>query len=191
MAERATPFIHIADPTGEAIREASLARVALLGTMPAMRSAELAKRYAERFGVEVVVPGDPDKVIVDRIIFDELVRRNLRAESKAEYLRIVDTLRRAGAQGVILGCTEISLLIGQVDFPGFPVFDTTSLAQKRLEEEKYPEWFRSHAIAREKQSKVFWFFSSEKNAPSCRRQFKLHSIFHRARLDQSRAHPAG
>ena len=127
MAERATPFIHIADPTGEAIRKAGLNRVALLGTMPVMRSAELAKRYAERFGVEVMVPRDPDKAVVDRIIFDELVRRDLRAESKAEYLRITDILRRAGAQGVILGCTEIFLLIGQADLPSFPVIDTTAL----------------------------------------------------------------
>ena len=127
MAERPTPFIHIADPTGEAIRRAGLTRVALLGTMPVMRSVDLARRYAERFGVEVVVPSDPDKAVVDRIIFDELVRRDLRAESKAEYLRIVGGLRRAGAQGVILGCTEIFLLINQDDLPGFPVFDTTAL----------------------------------------------------------------
>jgi aspartate racemase len=127
MAERTTPFIHIADPTGEAIRRAGLTRVALLGTMPVMRSAELAQRYWERFGVEVLAPSDPDKTIVDRIIFDELVRRDLRSASKAEYLRIVDELRRAGAQGVILGCTEIFLLIGQDDLPGFPVFDTTAL----------------------------------------------------------------
>ena len=127
MAERATPFIHIADPTGEAIRKAGLTRVALLGTMPVMRSAELAKRYAERFGIEIMVPSDPDKAVVDRIIFDELVRRDLRAESKAEYLRITDILRRAGAQGVILGCTEIFLLIDQADLPSFPVFDTTAL----------------------------------------------------------------
>ena len=127
MAERTIPFIHIADPTGEAIRQAGLTRVALLGTMPVMGSAELAKRYAERFGVEIMVPSDPDKAVIDRIIFDELVRRDLRAESKAEYLRIIDILRLAGAQGVILGCTEIFLLMSQADLPGFPVFDTTAL----------------------------------------------------------------
>lgn len=127
MAKRATPFIHIADPTGEAIRRAGLSKVALLGTMPVMRSADLARRFAERFGVEIVVPDDEDKAVVDRIIFDELVRRDLRAESKAEYLRISHALRDAGAQGVILGCTEIFLLIDQSDLPGFPVFDTTAL----------------------------------------------------------------
>ena len=127
MAERATPFIHIADSTGEAIHKAGLNRVALLGTMPVMRSTDLARRYAERFGVEIMVPNDSDKALVDRVIFDELVRRDLRSESKAEFLRIAHTLRGAGAQGIILGCTEIFLLIGQDDLQGFPVFDTTAL----------------------------------------------------------------
>ncbi len=127
MAERATPFIHIVDPTGAAIRAAGLRRVALLGTAPTMRSAEMAQRYAERFGVEVLVPCEADIAIVDRIVFDELVRHDIRPGSRAEYLRVVDALRAAGAEGVILGCTEIRLLIGQDDLPGFPVFDTTAL----------------------------------------------------------------
>jgi aspartate racemase len=127
MAERKTPFIHIVDPTGAAVRAAGLRRVALLGTAATMRSAEMAQRYAERFGVELVVPAEPDRAIVDRVIFDELVRRDTRPESKAEYLRIVDALRNEGAEGVILGCTEIFLLIGQEDLPGFPVFDTMAL----------------------------------------------------------------
>lgn len=127
MSERATPFIHIADPTGEAIRRAGLTRVALIGKMPVMRSAELARRYAKQFGLEIMVPRDPDKAVVDRIIFNELVRRDLRAASKAEYLRIAQELRAGGAQGLILGCTEIFLLIGQDDLFGFPVFGTTPL----------------------------------------------------------------
>lgn len=127
MASRSTPFIHIADPTGEAIRQAGLKRVALLGTMPVMQSEALSQRYFDKFGVEVMPPNDDDKVIVDRIIFDELVRRDLRKDSQKEYLRIVSALRAEGAQGVILGCTEIFLLIGQDDLPGFPVFDTTAL----------------------------------------------------------------
>ena len=127
MAERRTPFIHIVDPTGAAIRAAGLKRVALLGTAPTMRSAEMARRYADLFGVEVMVPAEADIAIVDRIIFDELVRRDIRPASRAEYLRVVDALRAAGAEGVILGCTEICLLIGQDDLPGFPVFDTTAL----------------------------------------------------------------
>jgi aspartate racemase len=127
MAQRATPFIHIADPTGEAIRRAGLKRVGLLGTLPVMRSAELASRYRDRFGIEIVVPPDPDREVVDRIIFDELVRGDICARSKTEYLRIIGELAAAGAQGVILGCTEIFLLVGQDDLPDVPVFDTTAL----------------------------------------------------------------
>ncbi len=127
MAERKTPFIHIADPTGRAIREAGLSRVGLLGTMPVMKSPALRDRYREGFAVEVVAPTEADMEIVDRIIFDELVRGELRANSKREYLRIVGDLRGRGAEGVILGCTEIFMLIAQDDLPGFPVFDTTEL----------------------------------------------------------------
>ena len=127
MAGRATPFIHIVDPTGAAVRAAGLRRVALLGTAATMRSAEMARRYADLFGVDVMVPSEADGEIVDRIIFDELVRRKVRPESKAEYLRIIALLRAAGAEGVVLGCTEIFLLVGQDDLPGFPVFDTTAL----------------------------------------------------------------
>lgn len=127
MAERSLRFIHIVDPTGAAIRAAGLTRVALLGTAATMASAEMAERYRSRFGVTVMTPPADDGAVVDRIIFDELVRRDLRPASKAEYLRVIADLRRAGAEGVILGCTEIFLLVGQDDLPGFPVFDTTAL----------------------------------------------------------------
>lgn len=127
MTGRATPFIHIADPTGAAMRAAGLSRVALLGTMPTMRSDDLRRRYEERFGVEIVVPSDSDKEAVDRIIFDELVRRDLRPDSKARYLEIIDRMAAEGAQGVILGCTEIFLLVDQADRPDFPMFNTTAL----------------------------------------------------------------
>ena len=127
MAHRKTPFIHIADPTGNAIRKAGISRVGLLGTMPVMKSSELRKRYQEKFGVEVIVPTQADMEIVDHIIFNELVRGELRADSKREYLRIADGLREGGVDGLILGCTEIFLLIAQNDLPGFPVFDTTEL----------------------------------------------------------------
>ena len=127
METRRTPFLHIADPTGEAIRAAGLTRVGLLGTGATMRSPLFAERFRTKFGFETIAPGEADMDVVDRIIFDELVRRKLRPESKAEYIRVIEALRARGAQGVILGCTEIFLLIGQQDFPGFPVFDTTAL----------------------------------------------------------------
>ena len=127
METRRTPFLHIADPTGEAVRTAGLKRVGLLGTGATMRSPLFAERFRTKFGFKTIAPGETDMDIVDRIIFDELVRRKLRPESKAEYIRVVEALRARGAQGVILGCTEIFLLIGQQDFADFPVFDTTAL----------------------------------------------------------------
>jgi aspartate racemase len=127
MAGRPTPFIHIVDPTGGAARRAGLKRLGLLGTMPVMRSDYLRKRYESHFGIDIVVPPVEDAEIVDRIIFDELVRRDLRAASKAEYLRIIDAMRKAGAEGIILGCTEMFLLVNQADRPAFPILDTTAL----------------------------------------------------------------
>ena len=127
MAGRETPFLHIAAPTGEAIRRAGLSRIGLLGTMPTMRSDYLHRWLKERYGIDVVTPPPADMEVVDRIIFDELVRRDLRESSKAEYLRIIDGLKAAGAEGVILGCTEIFLLVGQADRPDVPMFNTTEL----------------------------------------------------------------
>lgn len=127
MDARSTPFIHIADPTGDAIKAAGLKKVALLGTLPVMNSLDVIKRFQEKYDVTILMPNDSDKLIVDQIIFDQLVRGDLRAESKAEYVRIIEVARTQGAEGVILGCTEIFLLIDQTDLPGFPVFDTATL----------------------------------------------------------------
>lgn len=121
------PLLHIADPTGAAIRAAGLKRVAILGTKPVMSAAYIKDRYAERFGIEVIAPTDVEQAAVDRIIFNELVRRDLRPESKSTYLDIIDKLRSRGAEGVILGCTEIFLLVSQEDRPDFPMFNTTAL----------------------------------------------------------------
>ena len=87
----------------------------------------LKQRYFRRFGIHVIVPDEDEQAVVDRIIFHELVRRVLTPESKTAYLGIVDRLRGRGAQGIILGCTEIFLLISQVDRPDFQMFDTTAL----------------------------------------------------------------
>lgn len=121
------PFLHIADPTGAAIRAQGLSRVGLLGTRPVMSAPFLRDYYKRNFGVEVVVPDEQDQIEVDRVIFNELVRGELKPESKARFLQVCDELRRRGAEGVILGCTEIFLLVSQADRPDFPVFDTTAL----------------------------------------------------------------
>lgn len=127
MAGLSIPLLHIVDPTGEAMRAQGITKVGLLGTQPVMGSSYLRLRYADRFGIETLVPSEAEQALVDKIIFDELVHRTLKPESKSAYLDIIDRLQARGAQGVILGCTEIFLLVSQADRPGFPMFDTTSL----------------------------------------------------------------
>ena len=121
------PFLHIADPTGEAIRSTGLSRVALLGTKPVMATDHMKRLYADRFGIEIAVPETDEQDVVDHIIFEELCRGRFTPESRSTYLDIIDRLRDRGAQGVILGCTEIPLLVGQKDRPSLPMFDTTGL----------------------------------------------------------------
>ncbi len=121
------PFLHIVDPTGEAIRRAGLTRVGLLGTKSVMATDFLKRRYAERFGIEIQTPTEDEQDVVDHVIFDELCRGVFSPEAKRRYLHIIDGLQRRGVQGVILGCTEIPILIGQKDRPTFPMFDTTGL----------------------------------------------------------------
>jgi aspartate racemase len=120
------PLIHIADATGRAITEQKLKQVGLIGTAFTMEQAFYKDRLAERFGLSVLVPDAPDRRIVHRVIYDELCQGTMRAESKAEYVRILHDLASRGAEGVILGCTEIPLLVGDADSP-VPVFDTTSI----------------------------------------------------------------
>jgi aspartate racemase len=125
------PFLHIADPTGDAIQAVGLTRVGLLGTKPVMSAPYLRDYYTQHFNCEVLVPDEEGQSAVDRIIFDELVRRVLKPESKAVYLDVIDRLRSNGAEGVILGCTEIFLLVSQPDRPDFPMFNTTALHVER------------------------------------------------------------
>ncbi|MGB5102482.1 MAG: aspartate/glutamate racemase family protein [Steroidobacteraceae bacterium] len=106
---------------------AGLTRVGLLGTRPVMATDYLKRRYRDSFGVEILVPDEAGQDEVDRIIFDELCRGRFLPESRDRYLAIVDQLRAWGAEGIILGCTEIPLRIGQGDRPDIPMFDTAAL----------------------------------------------------------------
>lgn len=118
MEEVAIPMIHIADPTGQAIVDAGLKRVALFGTRPVMQMSYLRDRYRDRFGIEAVTPAGAEQEDIDRIIFDELVKGVLKKQSKARYIEIAERMRRENqAEGLILGCTEIFLLIDQPDIP--------------------------------------------------------------------------
>ncbi|MDQ2852196.1 MAG: amino acid racemase, partial [Actinomycetota bacterium] len=128
MGEVAIPMIHIADPTGHAIVDAGLKRVALFGTRPVMQMAYLKDRYRSAFDIETITPTDEEQEDIDRIIFDELVKGVLTKRSKDRYIQIADRMRREdSAEGLILGCTEIFLLINQSDIPDFPMFNTAKL----------------------------------------------------------------
>lgn len=127
MAGRDISFIHIADPTGTAIQAAGLSRVALLGTKPVMATDHPRSRYETQFGLDIQVPTEEEQNDIDRIIFDELCRNTIKAESRERYLEIIDRMVASGSQGVILGCTEIFLLVNQADRPALPMFNTTEL----------------------------------------------------------------
>jgi aspartate racemase len=120
------PLVHIVDATGQAIKQAGLRRVALLGTRFTMEDDFYRGRLRERFGFEVLIPLEPDRADVHRIIYDELCHGKIEERSRRRYLDIIAGLVDAGAQGIILGCTEIPLLIKQSDV-AVPVFDTTRL----------------------------------------------------------------
>jgi aspartate racemase len=120
------PFLHIADATGEAVQSAGLHRVGLLGTCFTMERDFYRGRLSQNYGLEVLTPPEKDREIIHRVIFDELVQDVITEESRNEYSRIIADLKQAGAQGVILGCTEIALLIQAAD-SALPIFDTTQL----------------------------------------------------------------
>lgn len=120
------PLVHIADATAERIVAAGLRTVGLLGTAFTMEQPFYRARLAERFGLEVIVPDDAGRAEVHRIIYDELVRGIIRPESKARYAEVIGRLTDAEAEAIILGCTEIMLLVDQADSP-VPLFDTTAI----------------------------------------------------------------
>jgi aspartate racemase len=130
LADRITsatnvPFLHLADVTAKAIKRSPSRRPLLLATRFTMEQAFYRDRLAA-FGVEAIVPGEAQRTDVHRIIYEELCRGVISPASKARYLEIVAEAVEQGADGVILGCTEITLLIAQADF-AIPVFDTTAL----------------------------------------------------------------
>jgi aspartate racemase len=126
QAETGIPLLHIADATAERIQAQGLRRVGLLGTRFTMEEDFYKGRLEQRFGLQVLIPGAQDRQIIHRVIFDELVLGKIEPRSKEQYLAIIDELVRQGAQGIILGCTEIGLLVKQSDCH-VPIFDTTMI----------------------------------------------------------------
>ncbi|MEG2804721.1 aspartate/glutamate racemase family protein [Stenotrophomonas sp.] len=120
------PLLHIADPVGEAIRARGLTRVGLLGTAFTMEQDFYRVRLAQRHGLEVLVPDADDRAQVHRIIYEELVRGQVHDASRQVYRQVMQRLVEQGAQAIILGCTEIMLLVGDNDAE-VPLFDTAAL----------------------------------------------------------------
>ncbi|GGR30114.1 aspartate/glutamate racemase family protein [Deinococcus ruber] len=119
------PLLHIADATARAIRAAGLTHVGLLATAFTMEQDFYRERLAQH-GITAIVPGTADRAEIHRIIYDELCHNVVLPASRSTYRRVMAELQTRGAQGIILGCTEITLLIGADDTP-LPVFDTTRL----------------------------------------------------------------
>ncbi|NOY56371.1 MAG: amino acid racemase [Actinobacteria bacterium] len=120
------PLLHIADATGRAIAATGLRTVGLLGTRYTMEQDFYRGRLESNYGIAVAIPKPEDRALINGVIFDELCLGVTNEDSRAQYLRIVDGLVSDGAEGVILGCTEIAMLIGAEHCP-VPVFDTTAL----------------------------------------------------------------
>ena len=125
--ERATdlPLVHIADATAKEIRQAGLDRVGLLGTRLTMEKDFYRRRLAAA-GVEILVPGEAEREYIDNAIFNELVKGVFRPEVRGRFLEIMDELHRCGAQGIIMGCTEIPLLVRPED-TDLLLFDTLAI----------------------------------------------------------------
>ncbi len=119
------PFLHIADATATAIDAAGLSRIALLGTRYTMEQ-DFYRGRLEAGGLDVRVPAGPDRDMVHGVIFDELVRGEVRGESRRRFVDLIERMVGEGAEGVIAGCTEIELLVRPEDVPG-AYFPTTTL----------------------------------------------------------------
>ena len=127
------PLLHIADATGEEIKRAGYSTVGLLGTRFTMEQGFYKDRLRQDFGLRVLVPGEQDRHIVHRVIYDELCLGRVVDSSRSEFRRVMAALVGDGAEAVILGCTEITLLIGQED-AAVPLFDTTRIHARRAAE---------------------------------------------------------
>lgn len=127
------PLLHVADATAEAIKARGLGSVGLLATAYTMEQDFYVGRLRERHGLEVIVPGARDRAEIHRVIYEELVRGKVEPQSRQRYRRVIEGLVDDGAAAILLGCTEIGLLIG-ADDATVPVFDTTRVHAERAVE---------------------------------------------------------
>jgi aspartate racemase len=120
------PFLHIVDPTAEAICKMGIKTIGLLGTRFTMEEDFYKGRLKDKYGLYVIIPSTADQEKIHQVIFQELVLGKINTDSRKDYLDIINNLIQNGAEGIILGCTEIGLLINPDDVH-VPVFDTTIL----------------------------------------------------------------
>jgi aspartate racemase len=127
------PFLHIADATARQVKDSGLHRIGLLGTRFTMEEDFYKGRLAQEYGLDVIIPNAGERELVHRVIYDELVLGEIRGPSKDRFIDIIARMVKEGAEGVILGCTEIGLLIHERDC-SVPLFDTTRIhAQAAVE----------------------------------------------------------
>lgn len=124
------PLVHIVDAVAEKIIENNMTRVGLLGTKFTMEQDFYVGKLREEYNIEVVIPNDEDREIVHQIIYEELILGIIKDDSRNKYIKVINKLKDSGAEGVILGCTEIPLLIKEKDSP-IPIFDTTTIHSQK------------------------------------------------------------
>jgi aspartate racemase len=127
IEKRDTPYIHIVDATGSAMRAAGLTRVGLIGTRFVMGSQTLRARYRDRWGVDVIVPEEADRAAISNVILGELCHGTVSEDGLVRSLTVIGALKARGAEAIVLGCTELCLLLPGDAVSDLPVFDTTRL----------------------------------------------------------------
>ena len=120
------PLLHTADATAEQIKARGLMKVGMLGTKFTMEEDFYKGRLSNKHGIEVIIPDEHERQIINQVIYDELCIGQVKQASKEKFCRIMQNLAKNGAEGIILGCTEICLLVGRRD-AAIPIFDTTKI----------------------------------------------------------------
>ena len=126
----AIPLVHIADATGELLVKDGIKRVGLLGTRFTMEQAFYKNRLSDKFGIDVIIPNEAEREIVHQVIYTELCLGQINNASCNQYLKIISSLHNQGAEAVILGCTEIALLVQQTQ-TAIPLYDTTEIHARK------------------------------------------------------------
>ena len=120
------PLVHIGDVTAESIKAKDMNKVGLLGTKFTMEEDFYKRRLIDKHGLDVIIPGDEERQVIHKILYDELCLGDINEVSKGAFKKAIDHLVERGAQGIILGCTEIPLIVSQEEYE-IPLFDTTAI----------------------------------------------------------------